>query len=116
MKFGIGQKVRVKYFKELADKYGVTDKGIAIGTYFFEREMKIYCGEEFYVTDFIDGLYVLDTEDNQDWVFAPETLELPTKKTEVKEDKVLEEESKSILIENEQKQVTKRPYVKRIDK
>lgn len=119
MKFGIGQKVRVKYFKELADKYGITDKGIAIGTYFFEREMKVYCGEEYYISHFVDGLYVLDTEDNQDWVFAPETLELPNEKKtdEEKLDDVAEAltdiSGASAVAQVVKSQPAKRPYTRK---
>lgn len=118
MKFGIGQKVRVKYFKDLADKYGITDGGIAIGTYFFEREMKVYCGEEYYVSHFVDGLYVLDTEDNQDWVFAPETLELPNEKKDIiaeTMEKTIEEVSqiKDVAGQVIKPQPAKRPYTRK---
>ena len=81
MKFGVGQLVRVKDFGELAHKYVVCDGGIVIGDYFFEREMKIYCGETFRVKSCFGNLYELYTEDDGMWVFAGETLELPSEKT-----------------------------------
>lgn len=81
MKFGVGQLVRVKDFGELAHKYVVENCGVIIGDYFFEREMKIYCGETFRVKSCFDGVYELFTEDDSMWVFAGEVLELPTEKT-----------------------------------
>ena len=79
--FGIGQKVRVKDFSALADKYGVIDGGIAIGDYMFEKAMKVYCGEEYRVLNhFEDNTYELDTNDNGNWVFHEEVLELPNYK------------------------------------
>lgn len=79
--FGIGQKVRVKDFSELAGKYGITDGGIVIGDYMFEKAMKVYCGEEYRVlSHFEDNTYELDTNDNENWVFHEEVLELPNYK------------------------------------
>jgi hypothetical protein len=71
--------------------------------------MKVYCGEEYYISHFVDGLYVLDTEDNQDWVFAPETLELPT-------DKKVEEAIEPTISKTEtveKPQPAKRPYTRK---
>ena len=77
MKYGIGQKVRVKDFSELAKKYGVQSNGdIYIGDYAFEREMKVYCGEEYYIANHYDGnLYELTLNDGGYWYFIDEVLE-----------------------------------------
>lgn len=77
MKYGIGQKVRVKDFKELAKKYGVQSNGdIYIGDYSFEREMKVYCGEEYRILNHFEGdLYELSLKDGGYWYFHSEVLE-----------------------------------------
>lgn len=113
MKFGVGQLVRVKDFGELASKYVVCDGGIVIGDYFFEREMKIYCGETFRVKSCFDGVYELFTEDDSMWVFAGEVLELPTEKTIYEKYEELEKEIalKSQKVEVEEK--PKRTYTRK---
>ena len=113
MKFGVGQLVRVKDFGELARKYQVENGGVIIGDYFFEREMKIYCGETFRVKSCFDGLYELYTDDDSMWVFDAETLELPTEKTIYEKYEELEKEValKSQKVEVEEK--PKRTYTRK---
>lgn len=112
MKFGVGQLVRVKDFGELARKYQVENGGVIIGDYFFEREMKIYCGETFRVKSCFDGLYELYTDDDSMWVFAGETLELPTEKTIYEKCEELEKEialkSQKVEVEEKPKRTYKR--------
>ena len=114
MKFGVGQLVRVKDFGELASKYVVENGGVIIGDYFFEREMKIYCGETFRVKSCFDGLYELYTDDDSMWVFAGEVLELPTEKTIYEKYEELEKEValKSQKVEVEEK--PKRQYTRKV--
>lgn len=114
MKFGVGQLVRVKDFGELARKYQVENGGVIIGDYFFEREMKIYCGETFRVKSCFDGVYELFTEDDSMWVFAGEVLELPTEKTIYEKYEEFEKEValKSQNIELEEK--PKRQYTRKV--
>ena len=114
MKFGVGQLVRVKDFGELARKYQVENGGVIIGDYFFEREMKIYCGETFRVKSCFDGVYELFTEDDSMWVFAGEVLELPTEKTIYEKYEELEKEAalKSQKVEVEEK--PKRQYTRKV--
>ena len=114
MKFGVGQLVRVKDFGELAHKYVVENGGVIIGDYFFEREMKIYCGETFRVKSCFDGVYELFTEDDSMWVFAGEVLELPTEKTIYEKYEELEKEValKSQKVEVEEN--PKRQYTRKV--
>lgn len=92
MKYGVGQKVRIKDFSELADKYGISNGGVVIGDYFFEREQKVYCGEEYRVHNcFNDRTYELATGDTEGWLFHEEVLELPNAKVKEIDDKDLKE-------------------------
>ena len=77
MKYGIGQKVRVKDFSELVKEFGVEPNGnVLIGNYYFDRQMKVYCGEEYRIKNtYADGTYGLDLQDGGDWVFSEEMLE-----------------------------------------
>ena len=115
MKFGVGQLVRVKDFGELSRKYQVENGGVIIGDYFFEREMKVYCGETFRVKSCFDGLYELYTDDDSMWVFAAETLELPTEKTIYEKYEELQNEVvalKTDKVEVEEK--PKRTYTRKV--
>lgn len=121
MKFGVGQLVRVKDFGELASKYVVCDGGIVIGDYFFEREMKIYCGETFRVKSCFGNLYELYTEDDGMWVFAGETLELPNTPNELEvKVKELESENAKLKVEIEylknckEEEKPKRQYTRKV--
>lgn len=77
MKYGIGQKVRVKDFSELVKEFGVEPNGnIIIGNYYFDRQMKVYCGEEYRIKNtYADGTYELDLQDGGEWFFSEEMLE-----------------------------------------
>ena len=78
MKFGIGQLVRVKYFKDLVKEHEADSQGnITIGSCIFLREMKVYCGEQYKVKNNFGGEYELDLQDGGDWFFSQEMLELP---------------------------------------
>lgn len=121
MKFGVGQLVRVKDFGELANKYVVENGGVIIGDYFFEREMKIYCGETFRVKSCFDGLYELYTDDDSMWVFAAETLELPNTPNELEvKVKELESENAKLKVEIEylknckEEEKPKRQYTRKV--
>lgn len=111
MKFGVGQKVRVKDFCEMAHKYVVENGGIIIGDYFFEREMKVYCGETFRVKSCFDEVYELYTEDDGMWVFAEETLESPNDKSLYEKYEELEKELAALKAEKEEK--PKRQYTRK---
>ena len=77
MKYGVGQKVRVKDFSELVKEFGVEPNGnIIIGNYYFDRQMKVYCGEEYRIKNtYADGTYELDLQDGGEWFFSEEMLE-----------------------------------------
>lgn len=78
MRFGIGQLVRVKYFKDLIKEHEVDNEGnITIGSCIFLREMKVYCGETYTVKNCFDREYELNGI--EDWYFAEDMLELPNK-------------------------------------
>lgn len=114
MKFGVGQLVRVKDFGELAHKYVVENGGVIIGDYFFDREMKIYCGETFRVKSCFAGVYELYTDDDSMWVFVAETLESPNDKSFYEKYEELEKEValKSQKVEVEEK--PKRQYTRKV--
>ena len=60
MKFGIGQLVRVKYFKDLVKENEVDCEGnITIGSCIFLREMKVCCGEVYKVKQVFGDEYEL---------------------------------------------------------
>lgn len=80
MKFGIGQLVRVKYFKDLEKEHEVDSEGnIAIGSCIFLREMKVYCGEVYKVKQVFGDEYELLLKDGGEYYFVKEMLELPNK-------------------------------------
>lgn len=74
MKYGIGQKVKIKDFSELVKEYGVEPNGsVIIGNCYFDRQMKVYCGEEYtIVSTFPGGYYELDVKDDGYWYFTSE--------------------------------------------
>ena len=80
MKFGIGQLVRVKYFKDLEKQHDVDIEGnITIGSCIFLREMKVYCGEVYKVKQVFGDEYELILKDNGLYYFHKDMLELPNK-------------------------------------
>ena len=80
MKYGIGQLVRVKYFKDLVKDNEVQSNGdIVIGTCIFLREMKVYCGEVYKVKQAFGDEYELLLNDGGNWYFHKDMLELPNK-------------------------------------
>ena len=80
MRFGIGQLVRVKYFKDLAKEHEVDSEGnITIGSCIFLREMKVYCGEVYKVKQVFGDEYELLLKDNGLYYFHKDMLELPNK-------------------------------------
>ena len=80
MKFGIGQLVRVKYFKDLVKEHEVDSEGnITIGSCIFLREMKVYCGEVYKVKQVFGDEYELLLKDNGLYYFHKDMLELPNK-------------------------------------
>lgn len=80
MKFGIGQLVRVKYFKDLAKEHKVDSEGnITIGSCIFLREMKVYCGEVYKVKQVFGDEYELLLNDGGEYYFVKDMLELPNK-------------------------------------
>lgn len=80
MKYGIGQLVRVKYFKDLVKDNEVQPNGdIVIGTCIFLREMKVYCGEVYKVKQVFGDEYELLLKDNGLYYFHKDMLELPNK-------------------------------------
>lgn len=80
MRFGIGQLVRVKYFKDLIKEHEVDSEGnITIGSCIFLREMKVYCGEVYKVKQVFGDEYELLLKDNGLYYFHKEMLELPNK-------------------------------------
>lgn len=110
MKYGIGQKVKVKSFNELAENYPIYNGGIEIDGYLFERQMKVYCCEEYKIKNIFDGLYELDTADGELWLFHENVLE-PINKPISHETETVKQ-----VIEPTVEQVampTKRPYTRR---
>ena len=85
MKYGIGQKVKVRNFQDMVREYGVELNGdILMGNFYFTREMKVFCGEECRIKNvYGDGTYQLDIEDSDDWYFTDQMLEDFDKKDEV---------------------------------
>ena len=80
MKYGIGQLVRVKYFKDLVKEHEVDSEGnITIGSCIFLREMKVYCGEVYKVKQVFGDEYELLLKDNGLYYFHKDMLELPNK-------------------------------------
>ena len=80
MRFGIGQLVRVKYFKDLAKEHEVDVEGnITIGSCIFLREMKVYCGEVYKIKQVFGDEYELLLKDNGLYYFHKDMLELPNK-------------------------------------
>jgi hypothetical protein len=78
MKLGIGQLVRVKYFKDLAKEHEVDSEGnITIGSCIFLREMKVYCGETYKVKQIFGDEYELNGI--KEFYFHKDYLELPNK-------------------------------------
>ena len=77
MKHGIGQKVKIKDFSELVKEFGTDTCGnIIIGNCFFNRQMKVYCGEEYRIKNtYSDGTYELDLQDGGEWYFTEEMFE-----------------------------------------
>lgn len=77
MKYGIGQRVRVKDFETLKEEYGVNENGeVEVGDYIFTREMKIFCGEKCRILNaFADGTYDLDLKGSEEWYFTDQMLE-----------------------------------------
>lgn len=132
MQYEIGQKVRIKDFKDMVRQYGVDEKGnINMGSTIFLRDMKVYCGEEYTIankfTDDSETLYELEEENCGLWYFTEkmfddksEANELILMKSKVatleKENKALKEEiielkNRPILQDTEIK--PKRPYTRR---
>ena len=80
MRFGIGQLVRVKYFKDLVKEHEVDSEGnITIGSCIFLREMKVYCGEVYKVKQVFGDEYELLLKDGGEYYFTKDMLELPNK-------------------------------------
>lgn len=80
MKFGIGQLVRVKYFKDLVKEHEIDSEGnITIGSCIFLREMKVYCGEVYKVKQVFGDEYELLLNDGGEYYFVKDMLELPNK-------------------------------------
>lgn len=78
MRFGIGQLVRVKYFKDLVKENEVQPNGeIIVGGCIFLREMKVYCGETYKVKQIFGDEYELNGI--KDFYFHKDYLELPNK-------------------------------------
>lgn len=78
MKFNLGQEVRVKYFKDLAKENEVDSNGnITIGSCIFLREMKVYCGEVYKVKQVFGDEYELLLNDEGEYYFHKDMLELP---------------------------------------
>lgn len=80
MKYGIGQLVRVKYFKDLVKDNKVDSNGdITIGSCIFLREMKVYCGEVYKIKNVFGDEYELLLKDGGQYYFTSDMLELPNK-------------------------------------
>lgn len=80
MKYGIGQLVRVKYFKDLVKENEFGEDGIiTIGSCMFLREMKKYCGEVYEVKQVFEEGYELFLNDEEEYFFHEDMLELPNK-------------------------------------
>jgi hypothetical protein len=80
MRFGIGQLVRIKYFKDLEKEHEIDSEGnITIGSCIFLREMKVYCGEVYKVKQVFGDEYELLLKDNRLCYFHKDMLELPNK-------------------------------------
>ena len=82
MKYGIGQLVRVKYFKDLEKEHEVDSEGnITIDGCIFLREMKVYCGELYKVQQIFGNEYELLLKDGNSklYFFHKDMLELPNK-------------------------------------
>lgn len=96
MKYGIGQKVKVKDFSVMSEEYGLNSYGdIEMGKYYFTREMKVFCGEKCRVLNvFADGTYELDLKGSEDWYFTSEMLE--EDKPKVNREKELEAENEKL--------------------
>lgn len=112
MKYGIGQKVKVKDFSELVKEFGVESNGnIIIGNYYFVRQMKVYCGEEYRIKNtYADGTYELDLQDGEEWFFSEEMLEEINKVDVIKK---YEEHLKTAKIEVVEPDKHKRTYTRR---
>ena len=77
MKYGIGQRVKIKNYDELEKEFGAEPNGsIIIGNYYFDPQMKDYCGKVYRVRNtYVDCTYELDLPDNAEWFFTEEMLE-----------------------------------------
>lgn len=107
MKFGIGQLVRVKYFKDLAKEHEVDSEGnITIGSCIFLREMKVYCGEVYKVKQVFGDEYELLLKDNGLYYFHKDMLELPNKPE-------IDTTSHEIVKDIQEVEKPKRTYTKR---
>ena len=107
MKFGIGQLVRVKYFKDLAKEHEVDSEGnITIGSCIFLREMKVYCGEVYKVKQVFGDEYELLLKDNGLYYFHKDMLELPNKPE-------IDTTSPEIVEDIQEVEKPKRTYTKR---
>ncbi len=70
MKYKIGQRVKIRDFSAMANEFGVQENGnILVGNYYFTREMKVYCGEEYCITALYGDGYELDLQDGEEWYF-----------------------------------------------
>lgn len=107
MKYGIGQLVRVKYFKDLVKDNEVQSNGdIVIGTCIFLREMKVYCGEMYKVKQVFGDEYELLLKDNGLYYFHKDMLELPNKPE-------IDTTSHEIVEDIQEVEKPKRTYTKR---
>ena len=77
MKFNDGDKVQVKYFKDMAEQYGVANDGcIYMPSYMrFEREMKKFCGEIYTIEKVYKTEYTYELLGISEYWFTDEMLE-----------------------------------------
>ena len=109
MKFGIGQLVRVKYFKDLVKENEVDSEGnITIDGCIFLREMKVYCGELYKVKQIFGNEYELLLKDGNSklYFFHKDMLELPNKPE-------IDTTSHEIVEDIQEVEKPKRTYTKR---
>ena len=74
MKYKVGDKVRIKYWKQMADEYGLTILGNIKTECAFVTNMTMYCGKTMTITEEFEGYYKMK-EDYGCWTWSDDMFD-----------------------------------------
>mgnify|MGYP006935418471 CR=1 FL=1 len=70
--FAVGDRVRIRYWDDMASEFGVDEDGKIPCKYVFTQAMRVFCGQEYTISttwnnhDGTQRLYFEDAEDDED--------------------------------------------------